>query len=231
MEVSVVPYQSGVTYSHYYLSDTYPTSLVGVYDDCACIQRTPFDIVQQTIIPPSPTPAVTPTLTPTPTNLPFYYVVEPCSGGTQYTILGNVTPSIGDVYRLNKPDCIPTMNGDICWLVQGIVSFGLDCTGVVFGANLGSCVSCLITPTPSITPSNTPTIAVTPTPTQTQFLYYKLDACIASPTVYTTNIPLIASQRYYDDVNDIYYVWDNTTTTSPGTIASINIEIGQSGCP
>ena len=230
-KVTVVPYQSGVTYSHYYLSNEFPTSLVGVYDDCGCTTRTPFDIVQQTVVPPSPTPAVTSTPTPTPTHTPYYYVVEPCSGGTQYTILGDVTPLIGQVYRLNKPDCVPTMDGNNCWLVQGIVSYGLECTGVVFGPNLGSCVSCLITPTPSITPSNTPTIAVTPTPTQTLPLYYKLDACISSPSIYTTVVPLIANQRYYDFDNDIYYVWDNTTTTSPSSIVTIAIQYGDSGCP
>jgi hypothetical protein len=58
-----------------------------------------------------------------------------------------------------------------------------------------------------------------------------LDACIASPSIYTTAVPLIANQRYYDFDNDIYYVWDNTTTTFPGTVVTVAIQFGDSGCP
>ena len=167
MQVSVVPYQSGVTYSHYYLSNEFPSSLVGVYDDCACTTRSPFIINQDEVLPPSPTPSVTPTFTPTPTRTP------------------NVTPTN------------------------------------------------TATPTQTITNtfSSTPTPDVTPSPTPSNTLYYKLDACIASPSIYTTAVPLIASQRYYDFDNDIYYVWDNTTTTFPGTIVTVAIQYGDSGCP
>jgi hypothetical protein len=63
-------------------------------------------------------------------------------------------------------------------------------------------------------------------------VYYKLDACApASGQAYTTIVPILANQRYIDAVNFIYYVWDNTTTTVPGTIVSVNLVSGQTGCP
>ena len=96
------------------------------------------------------------------------------------------------------------------------------------------------TRTPTNTPTNTSTNTQTPTntstntqtPSPTKPLYYKLDACApASGQVYTYIIPTLTNQRYYDYINAVYYVWDNTTTTVPGTIGSVNIVSGQSGCP
>ena len=173
MNVSVIPYQSGVTYSHYYLSNTFPTSLVGVYDDCSCTQRTPFNLVQQIPAPtPTPsTPSITPTLTPT------------------KTATNTPTPSVTLTNTLSQ------------------------------------------TATQTLTPTNTRTPNATPSQTPTRTVYYKLDNCSGGAQGYTLTAPLIASQRYYDVVNNVYYVWDNTTTVSPGTIPSVSIVSGQSGCP
>lgn len=88
------------------------------------------------------------------------------------------------------------------------------------------------TNTQTATQTRTPTQTGTQTPTPTRPLYYKLDSCTGGfPQVYTAIIPGIASQRYYDYINAVYYVWDNTTTVSPGTIGTVNIVSGQSGCP
>ena len=88
------------------------------------------------------------------------------------------------------------------------------------------------TPSPTTTQTQTPTITSTQTPSATRPLYYKLDACApATGQGYTTVVPGIASQRYYDFINAVYYVWDNTTTVSPFIIVNVNIVSGQSGCP
>jgi hypothetical protein len=85
------------------------------------------------------------------------------------------------------------------------------------------------TSTTTIGPTTTTTTTTTPPPGT----YYKLDSCDPSyGTLYTDIIPDVANQRYIDSVTLIYYVWDNTTTTSPGTIGgNIQKVSGQSGCP
>jgi hypothetical protein len=64
--VSGGTYNSGYTYSHFYLSSGYTNTGVGVYDNCSCTGRTPFTLVQETPVV-TPTPSVTPGLSPTPT--------------------------------------------------------------------------------------------------------------------------------------------------------------------
>lgn len=67
--VSAGTYNSGYTYQHFYISDSYPTSGVSVYDNCSCTGSTDFIIIQQTPVV-SPTPTQTPGLSPTPTPTP-----------------------------------------------------------------------------------------------------------------------------------------------------------------
>jgi len=50
--------------------------------------------------------------------------------------------------------------------------------------------------------------------------------------LYTSIVPNLVSQRYIDSVTQIFYVWDNTTTTSPATIGSnIQLVFAQQNCP
>jgi len=85
--------------------------------------------------------------------------------------------------------------------------------------------------------STTTTTTAPPVPTTTTTTvpgtYYKLDSC--DPlygTLYTNIVPDVTNQRYIDSVTLVYYVWDNTTTTSPGTIGgNLQKVAGQSGCP
>ena len=88
------------------------------------------------------------------------------------------------------------------------------------------------TSSPTTTQTQTPSATATQTPSATRPLYYKLDACAPETGQgYTAIVPGVASQRYYDFINDVYYVWDNTTTLSPFVIVNVNIVSGQSGCP
>jgi hypothetical protein len=73
---------------------------------------------------------------------PTYYEVQLCSGGSTYIIQGDITPSVGGVYKLYAPSCIGSMDGSQCWTVLRTQSSGLDCSGVTFGTNYGSCASC-----------------------------------------------------------------------------------------
>jgi hypothetical protein len=91
--------------------------------------------------------------------------------------------------------------------------------------------------TTTTTTSTTTTTTAPPGPTTTTTTvpgtYYKLDSC--DPlygTLYTNIVPDVTNQRYIDSVTLVYYVWDNTTTTSPGTIGgNLQKVAGQSGCP
>ena len=65
-------------------------------------------------------------------------------------------------------------------------------------------------------------------------LYYRLDACNpALGQCYTSVTPGQSNQRYIEAISGEYYVWDNTSTTSPGTICTGSIQAlpGQVGCP
>lgn len=101
-----------------------------------------------------------------------------------------------------------------------------------------------VTPTPTATPTPTtaptatptPTPTVTPTPTPTPIpSWYTVTACDAGGPQYDTQIaPLVASQRYYDPVQNKYWIWDNNAASveaQNSTNASLQIVSGQSGCP
>jgi hypothetical protein len=78
-------------------------------------------------------------------------------------------------------------------------------------------------------PTPAPTTPPTPAPVVT---YYKLDSCTEGyGQLYTAITPGLANQKYIDSVTLIYYIWDNTSTTSPGTIGgNLQIVSGQAGC-
>ena len=83
------------------------------------------------------------------------------------------------------------------------------------------------------TTTTTTTTSTTTTTTATPTTYYRLDACsVGFGQLYTTIVPNLVSQRYIDSVTQVFYVWDNTTTTSPGTIGTnIQLVFAQQNCP
>jgi hypothetical protein len=93
------------------------------------------------------------------------------------------------------------------------------------------------TPTPTTLPPTTLPPTTLP-PTTLPPIYYKLDSCsLGYGQLYTSIFPgtsptTLANQRYIDSVTLVYYVWDNTSTTSPGTIGTNLQKVsGQVGCP
>ena len=88
-----------------------------------------------------------------------------------------------------------------------------------------------IAPT-TISPTTIAPTTIAPT-TITPTTYYKLDSCsVGYGQLYTSIVPDLANQRYIDSVTQVFYVWDNTTTTSPGTIGgNIQKVSGQQTCP
>lgn len=64
--------------------------------------------------------------------------------------------------------------------------------------------------------------------------YYRLTGCAGAPTRWTTLVPPLANQRFIlpSGPFDTYYVWDNTSTTTPQTVTgSLQIVSGQTFCP
>jgi hypothetical protein len=81
-----------------------------------------------------------------------------CGTGTEYTVTGNITPSINGVYKIYDPSCYGGFDGNTCWeIVRTQAGGSLDCSSVTFGSNYGSCSACIPpTPTPTATPDQTP---------------------------------------------------------------------------
>jgi hypothetical protein len=88
------------------------------------------------------------------------------------------------------------------------------------------------TTTTTLAPTTLPPTTLPPT------VYYKLDSCDQGyGQLFTSIFPgtfptTLANQRYIDSVTSVYYVWDNTSTTTPGTIGTNLQKVsGQSACP
>lgn len=217
--VMITDYDSTHDYKHYYISTGYTDILVGVYPDCETTGRTPFNIVQET----------------EGRNRVYNYKATGCSDSITYYFSSNTVniPQNSVIYI--------TDNGSLTTArcVSGIrrtptAPTKSHYTGYTFN-NCSECNATFITPTPTITPTNTPTVTPTPnptpTPTATRPIYYKLDNCSGGAQGYTSITPGVANQRYYDFLNAVYYVWDNTTTLTPGAIPNVAIVSGQAGCP
>lgn len=87
--VTIGTYNSGYTYQHYYINSGFTFNNVGVYPDCGCTGRTPFDLVQEE--PGGP-------------RL-FWYRGTECNSSDQY-IFTSTNPSldtIGGVYGIYNP--------------------------------------------------------------------------------------------------------------------------------
>lgn len=87
--VTIGTYNSGYTYQHYYINSGFTFNNVGVYPDCGCSGRTPFDLVQEE--PGGP-------------RL-FWYRGTECNGTDQYvfTSTGSSLDLSGGVYGLYNP--------------------------------------------------------------------------------------------------------------------------------
>lgn len=85
-----------VDYYHWFIGNGYASEGVGVYSDCACTERAPFIIVQETYpIPTAPSPDVTPTPTPTITPSPVTPTPTPTITSTPtITPTETITPTI-----------------------------------------------------------------------------------------------------------------------------------------
>jgi hypothetical protein len=204
--VSITTYDPTHDYQHYYLDTGSTNNLVGVFADCSCTGRTPFNIVQEE-----------------PALRRYYYTGTRCEDGVSQYFYS---------YEPNLPNnkTILVTNYDVFadrFCVNNVTKTSVQgYSNHISGYTFDSCIQCenaFPTPTPTATPLPTPT----PTP-----IYYKLNACSGGfGVVYTAITPGVTNQRYFDYTTSTYYVWDNTTTSVPGVIGSVNILSGQSGCP
>lgn len=87
--VTIGTYNSGYTYQHYYINSGFTFNNVGVYPDCGCTGRTPFDLVQEE--PGGP-------------RL-FWYRGTECNGSNQYifTSTGSTLDTTGLIYGIYNP--------------------------------------------------------------------------------------------------------------------------------
>jgi hypothetical protein len=149
-EVAIDTYDPLHTYEHYYLSSGFTPNLVGVYPDCGCTGRTPFNVVQQSAC----------------TVNYFWYTGVSCSdSATTYTFksedsnLDNTS-----VYKIENSGTTQ----DVC-VFNVNSSFIQNTDWIQILSAYTTCEACFYippTPSPTMTPSSvTPT--PTPTPTET----------------------------------------------------------------
>lgn len=187
-------------------------------EDCEQTYPTPTSSPTATPTPtPILSPMVTPTPTPTPTSIYYYYLV--------YDVNINCNAFDGVVYRTTTDYSSSILTGQYAFVNgdTGTLKYVETTFEQAFVDTLNSIIitTCII-----------PSPTMTPTPSVTPETYYKLDACSPATGQGFTNVaPGIANQRYFDSTNAIFYVWDNTTTTTPGTIVSVVTISGESGCP
>jgi hypothetical protein len=147
-----------------------------------------------------------------PTN--DWLTVSPKYGNDKQTITITATANMGSLRSL---------------ILSILGCSGTETVTITQAAHTTTTTTTSTTTTTTIGPTTTTTSTTTPPPGT----YYKLDSC--DPlygTLYTSIVPDVANQRYIDSVTLVYYVWDNTTTTSPGTIGgNLQKVAGQSGCP
>lgn len=161
---------------------------------------------------PTPTPTITPSSTPEITRpcvfsgdvtfntingnivCPYSYEYQDCYNGTRYLTTNSPTnPSGGDIEQFMVFNAtVNGVNKCISFIKVNLEEIGIDSVELLSGpfgySNLGDCVLCVatqtptptptITPTPSITPTETPESSPTPTPTMTpQPNYYVYKDC------------------------------------------------------
>jgi hypothetical protein len=223
------------------------TLKINVVNNCAfsvTVVENPFPTPAPTTAPTTPT--TSPTTAPTPISQVFSIAVSPYEGPCATTGFFNVYVAYGETLTsivgtdniYSNPDLTgqPGLN---------VYTDGINIYQLTEGGNeniwsiVGSCnatsppTSAPATSPPTSPPTTPPTTPPTISPTSAPVItYYKLDACAPdSGQLYTSIPPGLANQKYIDSVTLIYYVWDNTSTTSPGTIGgNLQLVSGQSGC-
>ena len=205
--VSLTGYSPTHDYQHYYLDSGSTNNLVGVYPDCYCTGRTLFNLIQET-----------------PGFRKYYYTARGCEDGVSYYFY-SPDPNLPTDKVIKIIDYDGAFETQVCvgYITKTLVDgYKIHLTGFTYD-DCSECAASFPTPTPTSTPFPSPTPSA---------LYYKLNSCSDfAPSIYTAITPGVASQRYYDYINNIYYVWDNLTTSVPGSIGSVAIISGQSGCP
>lgn len=120
--VQIGSYNSGYTYEHFYISSGYTNQLVGVYPDCGCTGRTPFNLVQEE-----------------PFDIRYFvYRGTECNGSTQYIFrsTGTSLDDTGLVYRIYNP----VIFDDVC--VSGITSYFSVLTDWTEQGSFSGCSDC-----------------------------------------------------------------------------------------
>ena len=117
--VSIGSYNSGYTYNHYYINSAFTFNNVGVYSDCGCTGRTPFDLVQEE---------------PGEPRL-FWYRGTECNGSDQYvfTSTGSSIDLSGGTFTLYNPRIFD----EVC--VSGVTGYF---TQETFWQQIGQYSSC-----------------------------------------------------------------------------------------
>jgi hypothetical protein len=170
-QVAIDTYDPLHTYNHYWLSSGYTPNLVGVYPDCGCIGRTPFQIIQQSAC----------------TTNYFWYTGLSCSDSATTVTFKSEDSALLTGTTTYKVQNSGTTETDCVFNVSS--SFIQNTNWVQILSAYTNCAECnYIPPTPtptqtptiSLTPSYTPTISVTPSPTETlpceKCMYYSITA-------------------------------------------------------
>ena len=120
--VSIGDYNSGYTYQHYFIESGFTLNNVGVYPDCSCTGRTPFNLVQEE---------------PGDTRVFWYRGIE-CNGTTPYIFTSN-TPSLelsGGTNTLYNP----IIFDEVC--VSGTTTYFTQLTDWQQVQTFSSCTEC-----------------------------------------------------------------------------------------
>jgi hypothetical protein len=134
-------------YQHYWLSNGFSTTLVGVYPDCACTGRTQFNIVNEE-----------PITTPVPVPPCECYDIGFTNESLLFPCVLTYVDCDGVLQSLTVPPNISSSPVCMCRNTITIISGGAT------PVENASCIPLTPTPTPtSVTPTPTPTITPTPT--------------------------------------------------------------------
>jgi hypothetical protein len=187
--VSIGEFDSTRTYNHYYLSDGYEPSLVGVYPDCGCTGRTQFTIVQEE---------------PGDARL-FTFIGTGCTDLQEYIFRSNEYQLSGGNYSYSITNTATTES--VC--VYNVQTYFSQLTDWIEEDLFIDCDACEIS---FITPTPTATLGLTPTPTPTRLA----DNCLCMQVIITSpggEESFAGSISYFD----CYGVNVNRVFRNPGT--------------
>lgn len=208
--VQVVDEDPNVNYEKYWIGTAYTNNLVGVYENCGCTGRTELDIVQE--VPGE--------------DRPFWYSALDCeTSATTYTFIStNADLLTGTtsykIYNTGTTESVCVFNPQPTFV---------QLTPWTYLSAYTDCAECLyvpptptptptstntptpsITPTISLTPSQTGTVPVTPTNTPTPTSTPEVGSCKCFSTTYST-IPSGLQVRWRDCTTGIITTQDINT--------------------